>query len=757
LRQLVFALALVSGGSVLWADEPSAGSLQDSALSRAEPLVHRPRIGLVLGGGGAKGAAHVGVLQVLEELRIPVDCIAGTSMGALVGATYAAGATAAEIDAAIRSMDWAATIGGQGLRDRTPIERKLANSNFSNSLDVGIRDGRIRGRGGLVATQSVEGEIWKLVASAQLTSDFDELPIPFRAVATDMIAGDMVVLDSGDLATAMRASMAIPGAFAPVSVDGQVLADGGLMRNLPIDVARNLCADVVIAIWFRPPQVEQGDISSSLALAGRAMDVMIGANQRNQIETLTESDIGIEVDTLDISTRQFERATEAIEYGREAGFANRDRLSQYSVSAEEYRAWTRVVQDGTPASHVVADVRVTGTDRVNPDYVLSKLDHARPVNGLGIAEIVAETEKLYALGDFEHINYQLGGTPGARVLTIDVTEKSWGPNFIGFDYGLAMQGGGQIDALLRLEHDRTWMNNKGGRWHNVAQLGDLSLLRTDFYQPLDVQQRFFVQPVANLENWLEDLYLDGDRAARYAVRHLYGQLDLGVNFGTRAQLRLGLRHGWESARLDTGLPGLPELSREKDSNLQLQYLYDTRDSVGLPTRGSLFNTRYVHSEGWFGSNLDYSAIEAVWSRAFNLNGNSLSLIAGGGSKLSGELPITQQIRLGGIRTFPGLRPGELRGDEYWFIGSSYLWQLAVLQPLFGQALYAGVRLQAGEMLERFDSIDSGPLYGIAGSLTGSTPIGSFLLSLGYVDDGSLRLQFTLGRPVPEGSMLDDLN
>jgi hypothetical protein len=165
----------------------------------------------------------------------------------------------------------------------------------------------------------------------------------------------------------------------------------------------------------------------------------------------------------------------------------------------------------------------------------------------------------------------------------------------------------------------------------------------------------------------------------------------------------------------------------------------------------------VHSEGWFGSNLDYSAIEAVWSRAFNLNGNSLSLIAGGGSKLSGELPITQQIRLGGIRTFPGLRPGELRGDEYWFIGSSYLWQLAVLQPLFGQALYAGVRLQAGEMLERFDSIDSGPLYGIAGSLTGSTPIGSFLLSLGYVDDGSLRLQFTLGRPVPEGSMLDDLN
>ncbi|RPH92676.1 MAG: patatin, partial [Lysobacterales bacterium] len=213
----------------------------------------RPRIGLVLGGGGAKGAAHIGVLRVLDELHVPVDCVAGTSMGALIGGTFASGMPAEEIERATAGIDWSRTVGGAGMRDRTPIERKLAGTTYTNTLEFGLQGGKVVLPGGLLKTQDIEDVIRDLINDARFQRDFDNLPIPFRAVATDMVSGEMVVLDSGDLSVAMRASMAIPGAFSPVVIGDQVLSDGGMVRNLPVDIARELCADVVIAVWMTTP------------------------------------------------------------------------------------------------------------------------------------------------------------------------------------------------------------------------------------------------------------------------------------------------------------------------------------------------------------------------------------------------------------------------------------------------------------------------------------------------------------------------
>ena len=238
---------------------------------------------------------------------------------------------------------------------------------------------------------------------------------------------------------------------------------------------------------------------------------------------------------------------------------------------------------------------------------------------------------------------------------------------------------------------------------------------------------------------------------------MYTQIDIGANLGNRAQLRLGLRYGWEEATLDTGTPDLPELDRRVDTSLQLRAVYDTRNSTSLPTRGTLVHVRYVQSEMWFGSDLSYKLLEGAVTKSFGIGNNALTLLAGGGSTLSGELPITQQIQLGGIRTFPGLRPGELRGDEYWFAASKFYWRLSDAESLFGHELYAGFRLQAGEVNGRFDGIDEGTLLGISASIGGNTPIGAFTVSLGYVDNGSFRLQFSLGRPVNEGSLLDALH
>jgi NTE family protein len=750
-----FRSSLLAGVLLInWAGIAGKPALAQPAASAG--VAERPRIGLVLGGGGAKGAAHIGVLRVLDELRIPVDCVAGTSMGALVGGTLATGMAPAEIERRVLAIEWSETVGGQGQRNRQPIEQKLQELAWSNPLEVGIYDGRPSTPGGFLETQAIEQKIRELIAGARVIRDFDSLPIPFRAVATDMVAGDMTVLDGGDLASAMRASMAIPGAFAPV-VDGErVLADGGLMRNLPVDVVRELCADVVIAVWLTTPQPETDEVSSALSVVSRSLDVVIRANEREQIATLTEADTGIGVFMEDISTADFQRAPDAIALGRRAAEEHSDELLRYAVSEQEYAEWRQGLARVEAEPETLTEVRFTGLDRVSEDYLSTQISSSIVGATVSAEQIESDAQRLYALGDFEQVDYQLSGSNDQRVLEFLPREKAWGPNYLRLNLGAATDSSGDIIGILRIDHTKTWINDRGGQWHNTFQLGGQSVLRSDFYQPLDRRQRFFIQPIGHIESTRQDLYIGDDRVARYWVRELYAQGDAGMNIGTRAQLRAGFRRSWSEADLDTGLPGLPEADRTPDASIQLRAIYDTRDSVGLPTSGTFMSTRYAHGEDWFNGQYDYDIFEGVISQSFSFRGNSLTVMAGGGQRLSGDTPPSETIQLGGIRTFPGLRPGQLRGNSYWYAGTTYLWRLFDLQPLFGQTIYAGLRLQAGEMHDRFDGIDEGTLYGIAGSISGRTPIGPFQLSLGYVDNGDALLQFSIGRPVPEGSILDDL-
>jgi NTE family protein len=727
-----------------------------AADTTASGGTERPRIGLVLGGGGAKGAAHIGVLRVMDELHIPVDCVAGTSMGALIGGTFASGMPAEEIERATAGIDWSQTVGGAGLRDRTPIERKLAGTTYTNSLEFGVQGGKVVLPGGLLKTQDIEDVIRDLINDARFQRDFDKLPVPFRAVATDMVSGEMVVLESGDLSVAMRASMAIPGAFSPVVVGNQVLSDGGMVRNLPVDIARELCADVVIAVWMTTPPPTAEDLSSALALVSRSMDVMIGANQNQQIASLGPDDIGIEVPMGDIGTGDFQRIAEAVALGRAAAEARAADLRRFSIPEHEYLAWREAVTSAEAKPVHLAEVRIQGLQQVSPEYVESHLQNVRPGADVDSREIKEDTDRLYALGDFERIEHELKGPPDARTLVISPIEKSWGPDFLRFDLGLSAEGTGELQAILRGEHTRAWIGDLDARWNNTVQIGRQTLFTTDYYQPLDAAQTWFLRPALSYEDSLQSVYLDGERIARYFVSDFHGELALGANLGTRAQVTGGLRSGWFSTERDTGSLVLPETTRADDASVFLRFGYDTRDAVGLPTRGSMIALRYVHSGSFLGGEQDYDLAEGVLTRAYPWRGDSLSLTLGAGAELSGELPVARDFRLGGIRSFPGLRFDELRGTSYWFAGSTYLWKLADIQPLMGQALYAGLRLQAGRIGGSRDPVRHGTLYGIAGSVNGRTPIGPFILSLGYVTNDSWEVQFTLGRPIPEGSALDEI-
>lgn len=717
----------------------------------------RPRIGLVLGGGGAKGAAHIGVLRALEEMRVPVDCIAGTSMGALVGATYASGVMPASIEEQVLAVDWAATVGNKGNRESSPIQRKLRDSSFTNSLDLGVVDGQLRDPGGFINTQQIDALLRRLVARARSTNDFDDLPIPFRAIATDMIAGDMVVIREGDLSVAMRASMAVPGAFSPVAIDGMVLSDGGQMRNLPIDIARDLCADVVISVSLDSPKPTEADLASSVAMAARSIDVMIDANTRAQRMTLKDRDVNIVVQMGDIGSASFERVPEAIPLGYSAAMDNAESLARYAVSHDAYAQWVVDVTTDMTLPIQVAEVTIDGLERVNPAYVAPAILNTTPGSDVTPEQISEDTSGINALGDFEAVTYSVSGEPDAKRVTFIPVEKSWGPNFVNFDLGFGASDGGDIKFVLRGSHRREWINALGGEWLNTVQIGSDLELGTSLYQPLEARQRLFVEPKLVYERDFENLYDDGDKLAEYSFSKGLAAIDLGYNLDTRAQFRIGVQQSWNESELETGSPLLlPETGTIHESNLTTQMKYDTRNSAGLASEGTLLALRYTDSGDWLDGDEDFAMGDALALFAVPFRGDVINIFAAGGKELSGDLPGYRLFRIGGVRSFPGLETHEFRGDSYWLAGSNYNWRLADIQTLFDQAFYAGLRLTAGEVNGRIDNEDDELLLGIALSLNGRTPIGPFILSLGAVNNDSWALQMSVGRPMREGSIVDEI-
>ncbi len=465
----------------------TAYSADQSASQSSSAASPRPRVGLVLAGGGAKGGAHVGVLKVLEEMHVPIDCIAGTSMGALVGGGYASGIPAAGLEKFVVGIDWKTVVGGAGRRDLQTIEQKRAGATYSNDIEMGLKDKRVLLPAGIVNTSSIEDLLRSYVARSRAQTDFDRLPIPFRAVATDMLSGKMVVLDSGDLATAMRASMAIPGAFAPVVTEQHILSDGGMVRNIPVDVARNLCADVIIVVNLVEQELKREQLQTATQLVLRSSDVGIMANENLQLDSLTDSDIRIDVIMGDITTADFERVPETIPLGEKAARGMADKLARLAVPAAEYQAWRTSVTAGQGIETRLADVKYEGLQRVNPEY-LKQRAQVKPGDSVDTAAISAEAQRMSALQEFESVEYRLTGDPANPTLEWWPKEKSYGPNYLKFDLGLYGSEGGDLGFVVYGKHTRTWLNSLGAEWRNEVQLGYFNNLSTSFYQPLDIAQ-----------------------------------------------------------------------------------------------------------------------------------------------------------------------------------------------------------------------------------------------------------------------------
>jgi NTE family protein len=720
---------------------------QETAATR---LDKRPRVALALAGGGARGGAHVGVLKVLEELRVPIDCIAGTSMGSLVGGGYASGMPAKDIEQFVRKVDWKSVVGGVGARELEPVEQKRFNDS-SGSLELGVKNGRVITPSGLISTSRIEDVLRTYVARARAVPNFDMLPIPFRAVATDMLTGNMVVLDHGDIAMAMRASMAIPGAFAPVITEQYALADGFVVRNLPIDVARNLCGDVVIAVNLVKPPVTREQLVGLGALVSRSYDVMSEANERLQLDTLTDKDVRIDVDLGKISASDFERTPETIELGEKAARAMATRLSALSVSEADYAEWRRRVTVSQGIETKIAEVRFEGLKRINPEYLRS-VTSIQPGDRVDIEAISHDAASMAALDDLEGVEYRLSGDPANPTLTWEPKEKEIGPNYLRPSVGLYGAGGGELQFELDLQYVRRWLNSYGAQWRNSIEFGTRTRLDTSLYQPLDVAQVFFVEPIAQIGRSLEYIYNDYSRIAQYRFIDVGGRLDFGVNFGRTAQVRLGYFGDRQRTEVDTGLALLPQ-GQHTDAGLAATALYDSRDSASFATRGLAAEVQYFKSDAALGADRNFERLEGAAREVIHISKVTLWVTAAAGSELGSNLPADRAFSLGGPQSFPGYAPGEVRARSYWSLESDILWRVADIVPIANQALYGGFSLQGGRVFDRVDPVPDGTLYGVSGYIGGRTPIGTLTIGVGKATS-SWSMWVTLGTPVGSGSILN---
>ncbi|MBS1178330.1 MAG: esterase [Proteobacteria bacterium] len=733
----------LGGGPAVAPAAPAA-----SAPPLAAVPTPRPRIGLVLSGGGARGAAHIGVLKVLEELRVPVDVIAGTSMGSIVGGSYASGQTVAAMTRDVANIKTDMLARDQPPRSEISIHLKQEDWLDYIGPQFGYRDGSLQLPKGAITGVALEAVLREL-ALAKGDSNFDKLPIPFRAIATDVVSGQMTVLRSGDLAIAMRASMSVPGAIAPVQIDGKMLVDGGLTRNLPVDVARAMGADVIIAVNLGTPLLKRDQINSALSVAAQMLNILTEQNVQASLATLKPTDVLILPELGSFSAGDFDNMPSTIPIGEAAARKVADQLRRYSLPPQQYAAHRlRQVRVVAEDSRRIDEIRVEGLSRVNEEVVIQSME-TRAGAPLDVSTLDLDMRRIYGRGDFEHVSYKLIDEPDHRILAVEAVEKAWGPTYVRFGLSLYsdFQGDNAFNLLASIR--RTWVNHLGGEWRADVQLGNDGLLFTEFYQPLVANQYFFIAPRAMVTNGPADIFggPDGDDlAARYNVTISTLGLDLGSQFTKYGELRVGLVAGRGEAELQIGSPILAQYSIKRDIGAVRTRLYlDQIDSTNFPRSGYSLDAQVLSSDTRLGASDTYNrwSAYAVGAKSFGAHTFQFAL-AGGGSIGGNPLPLYDYLNYGGFMRMTGYRDGQLRNDSMSYGRITYMNQLFKMPLLEG--VYAGASIEAARLGDPLvptgirGNVASGSLF-----LAVDTPLGPAYLAYGHTYDGNSNVYFYLGK------------
>jgi NTE family protein len=699
-----------------------------------------PRIGLVLSGGGARGAAHVGVIKVLEEMRVPIHYVAGTSMGAIVGGLYASGMSADQIAVAVNEMDWNRMF--QDDQDRA--DRSFRRKRDDDLLLVKARPGfDIRAREfkfplGLVEGQQIGLALKELTLPVAEIEDFDRLPIPFRAVATDIGVGTTAVLSSGDLAQAIGASMAVPGVFAPTLVDGRLLVDGGITNNLPMDVAREMGADVLIVVDISTPLHPPEEITDVLILTDQLTSIMTRANTERNLATLTESDIAIVPELGEIKGSDFDRAEEAVEIGYLAADRLRNRFSRYAVTEVEYRMWESDRASRVTLPPVVNFIAVQTDAELDPRILREKIEH--PVGErLQAGQMERDMNTIYGMALFERVGYQVIERDGQTGVVVDARAKRWGPDYLQFGLDLEDDFEGNTLFNLRVAYLQTAMNDWGAEWRTELTVGEDPGVVSEWYQPLGQDQLYFVNPIVFWGKRNVNVFDDGKKISEYQLTEYGLRFDAGRELSNWGEIRTGIERSEVTSSLQVGEPSGIETAYSQGRAF-LRFEVDRLDDVNFPTSGRFIVVNYDWHREFFGDDSDYQQLTYAAGVAMSSDRYTLFPSISGGNTVSGDTPISGLFQLGGFLRLSGIEADRLSGEEFLLgrlVGYRRVNDFEFMPVYVGASLEYG---SIGDDADLGEGIAAGSLF-----LGVDSFLGPAYLGLGLAEGGESTAFMFLGR------------
>lgn len=735
---------------------PASGSTRAVAESDERPLPRaavapvltaardaaRPRIGLVLGGGSARGLGHIGMLKVLEELRVPVDRIAGTSMGAVVGGLYALGLSPHEIEATMLSIDWEDLFSDLPQRAERPFRRKQDDRSDLFNFEIGFRDWRLTVPGGLVAGQKLVAGIRVPELITRSDQDFDALPIPLRVVATDVATGEMVALRSGSLLPAVRASMSIPGVFAPVGIGDRLLVDGGVVRNIPIDVCEEMGADVIIAsdVGGRFPRRDERS-PSLFDITNRATWLALQSGSQG---LASRADVYMQLELLDFGVGSFLEGQEIVRRGEAAARRYADSLARFSVTEEEYAAFHQRHRRGSPGARRIAGVELDNRSRVE-DRAITERIRLKPGDALDLEQLDRDLARVYGLGMFELVDFELAPGDQGSTLRVQTREKRYAPNIVNLGLEAVDDLTGRTTLGFLVRH--TWLeaNRLGAEWRTDLRMGLSRGIASEWYQPLDHSRVFFIAPHARLWHEVQDLYAGDDRVAEYGVQDLEGGIGAGVSFGGFGELRTGIARGRRDATIASGRADVPT-GRRSRGTWRTRFEYDLLNRPDFPTRGGA---------GWFqlrvarralGDALHYGRVAGDVAHFVSFGKHTFHAGLSGGSRLGPAMPFDEEFVLGGPQSQFGLRPGQHRGQAFGLARLGYQEPFHDKLKLMGLRFYVGGVVEAGNTWSSPGAATSSDLLGTFALLVGATsPLGPVQLGYGRSHRGDDSFFLTVGR------------
>jgi NTE family protein len=720
----------------------------ESAPSGTPSPSGRPRIGLVLSGGGARGAAHIGVLKVLDELRVPIDAIAGTSMGAVVGGLYATGFSAQDIERIVSTLDWQDAFKDSPPRAELTFRRKQEDQNFLVKFPLGLRSGNFLLPKGLIQGQKLNQTLRKLTLPVARITDFDQLPTPFRAVATDLETGEAVVMHDGDLTSALRASLSAPGVFSPVEREGRLLVDGGLSENLPIDVAREMGVDVLIVVDVGFPLLDRTKLNSAPVISNQMLAILMRRDSDRQRATLSPRDVIIDPPLADASSFDFGIVMRAVSKGEEAARAAAQKLSAYSLSPDEYSIYSVRREDVRGGTPTVDFVRVeAGSERYTE--ALTKLFDDVVGKPVDADELGKRVTGYYGRGNLEALDYALVKDEQDRYgLALTARRNSWGPNYVRFGLNLQddFEGNSSYNAAARFVLSE--ITQPGGEWVWDLQVGETSRFATEVYLPFTQGGPYFMLPHATVEARNVSVLDEEQQAvAEYRVRSFGYGLDFGREFGNWGEIRGGYRSDSGRSRVRVGDPTLP--TGDFDSRgYFMRMSYDRLDDINFPRHGQTATLEWSAQRTGLGADQSSDLLSFNWIAARTFGRQTAVLWTSLGTTLNEP---TADLRtlfpLGGFLNLSGLKPDSIAGPHFGITRLLLYRQIGRGGPGFLDVpAYLGLSLEAGNVWQRRSDASFGGTRKDASLFLGlDTPIGPVYLGTGFEEGGSEAFYLFLGR------------